>query len=88
MPGKTLDISDARKQLNTIDKRLKDERVIVITRHSKEVFAVVDLEYLSTVRETLEVLSDPEAMRMLQQSIADIREGRLHDHDAVEKELG
>ena len=88
MPGNTLDISEARKQLNSIDKRLKDERVIVITRHNKQVFAVVDLEYLSAVRETIEVLSDPEAMRMLQQSIADIRAGRLHDHEDVERELG
>lgn len=88
MPGNTLDISEARKQLNSIDKRLKDERVIVITRHSKQVFAVVDLGYLSAVQETIEILSDPEAMQMLQQSIADIRAGRLHDHDDVEKELG
>ena len=72
MPGNTLDISEARKQLNSIDERLKDERVIVITRHNKKVFAVVDLEYLSTIKETIEILSDPEAMQMLQQSIADI----------------
>lgn len=88
MPGNTLDISEARKQLNSIDERLKDEQVIVITRHNKQVFAVVDLEYLSAVRETIEILNDPEAMEMLRQSIADIRAGRLHDHDDVEKELG
>jgi len=85
---KTLDISEARKQLNSIDERLRDEHVIVITRHNKKVFAVVDLEYLSAVKETIEVLSDPEAMQMLQQSIADIRAGRLHEHADVEKELG
>jgi antitoxin YefM len=84
----TLDISEARKQLNSIDERLKDERVIVITRHNKKAFAVVDLEYLSAVMETIEILSDPEAMQMLQKSLADIRAGRLHDHDDVEKELG
>lgn len=88
MSGTTLDISEARKQLNSIDERLKDERVIFVTRHSKKAFAVVDLEYLSAVLETIEVLSDPEAMQMLQQSIEDIRAGRLHDHDDVEKELG
>lgn len=88
MPGHTLDISEARKQLNSIDERLKDERVIVVTRHNKKAFAVVDLEYLSAVLETVEILSDPEAMQMLQASIDDIRKGRLHDHDDVEKELG
>lgn len=84
----TLDISEARKQLNSLDERLKDEHVIVITRHSKKAFAVVDLEYLSAVMETVEVLSDPEAMQMLRQSIDDIRARRLLDHDDVEKELG
>ena len=88
MGAGTLDISEARKQLNSIDTRLKDERVIVITRHNKKAFAVVDLEYLSAVMETIEVLSDPEAMRMLRESLQDIRAGRLHDHDDVEKELG
>ncbi len=88
MPGKTLDISEARKQLNSIDERLKDEHVIFIARHNKKAFAVVDLEYLSAVMETIEILSDPEAMRMLEESIQDIRAGRLHDHDDVEKELG
>ena len=84
----TLDISEARKQLNSIDKRLKDERVIVITRHNKDAFAVVDLEYLSAVMETVEVLSDPESMRMLQESVNDIRAGRLHRHEDVKKQLG
>jgi PHD/YefM family antitoxin component YafN of YafNO toxin-antitoxin module len=88
MSGITLDISEARKQLNTIDERLKGEHVIVVTRHNKKAFAVVDLEYLSAVYETLEILSDHEAMRMLAKSIDDIRAGRLHDHHDVEKELG
>ena len=84
----TLDISEARKQLNSIDERLKDERIIYITRHNKKAFAVVNLDYLSAVMETIEVLNDPEAMQMLQKSLDDIRAGHLHDHDDVEKELG
>jgi len=84
----TLDISEARKQFNSLDKRLKDDRVIVITRHDKKAFAVVDLDYLSAVIETVEVLSDPQAMQMLQESLDDIRAGRLRDHADVEKEFG
>jgi antitoxin YefM len=87
MSGSTLDITEARKQLNSIDERLKDDRIIFITRHNKQAFAVVDIEYLSAVLETVDILSDQEAMQMLQQSIADISAGRLHDHDDVEKEL-
>lgn len=60
----------------------------MVTRHIKKAFALVNLDYLSAVVETIEILNDPEAMRMLQESIEDIRAGRLHDHDDVEKELG
>ncbi|HEY3245628.1 MAG TPA: type II toxin-antitoxin system Phd/YefM family antitoxin [Phycisphaerae bacterium] len=87
MPTGTLDISDARKQLNTLDRRLREHRVIYITRHNKQAFVVVDSEYFSALLETLEVLADPEAIRMLQESIADIRAGRLHDHEDVKREL-
>ncbi len=86
--GTTLDISEARKQFNSIDERLKEDSVIYVTRHNKKAFAVVDLDYLAAVMETIEVLTDPEAMQMLEKSIADIRAGRLHAQAAVEKELG
>jgi PHD/YefM family antitoxin component YafN of YafNO toxin-antitoxin module len=88
MLGATLDISEARKQLNSIDERLKVERIIYVTRHNKKAFAVVNLDYLSAVIDTVDILADPEAMRMLKESVDDIRAGRLHDHDDVEKELG
>ncbi len=87
MPTETLDISEARKQFNTLDKRLRKKSVIVITRHNKGAFAVVDIEYLSAVMETLEILADPESLKMLQDSIADIRAGRLHDHEDVKREV-
>jgi hypothetical protein len=45
-------------------------------------------EQLVAILETAEILSDPDAMEMLQKSIADIRAGRVYDHNAVEKELG
>ena len=88
MGGATLDISEARKQLNSLDRRLAREHLIYVTRHGKKAFAVVNLEYLRTVLETIDILSDPEAVQLLQQSLADIRAGRLHDHGEVQEELG
>ena len=88
MSGATLDISEARKQFNSLDKRLDSEYVIRITRHGKDAFAVVNMEYLRTVLETIDILSDPEALKMLSQSLEDIRAGRLYDHEDVEEELG
>jgi PHD/YefM family antitoxin component YafN of YafNO toxin-antitoxin module len=87
MTTSTLDISEARRQFTKLDERLRTERVIWITRHNKKAFAVVDTELLQTVLETIEILSDPEACALFQQSLQDIRAGRLHDHEDVKKEL-
>ncbi len=87
MTTATLDISEARKQFTKLDERLREDRVIWITRHNKRAFAVVDTELLETVLETIAILSDPEAFTMLQQSLQDIQAGRLHDHEDVKKEL-
>jgi PHD/YefM family antitoxin component YafN of YafNO toxin-antitoxin module len=86
--GATLDISEARRQFNSLDERLESEQVIYVTRHNKAAFALVDTEYLCAMMETIEIISDPRSLEMFQQSIADIRAGKLHDHDDVEKELG
>lgn len=87
MSAVTLDISEARRLFTTLDERLREDRVIWITRHNKPAFAVVDTELLETVLETIEILSDPAAFRMLQESLEDVRAGRLRDHEDVKREL-
>lgn len=87
METSTLDISEARRQFSRLDERLREERVIWITRHNKKAFAVVDTDLLQTVLETIEILSDPDALSMLQEGLRDIRAGRLHDHEDVKREL-
>ena len=87
MTTATLDISEARKQFNRFDEMLREQQVIKVTRHGKEAFAVVDLEFLQTILETIEIMQDKESYDMLQRSLDDIREGRLHDHDDVKREL-
>lgn len=86
--GATIDISEARRQFNSLDERLSSERVIYVSRHGKMAFAVVDIDYLAALLETMEIMSDPESFRMFQQSLKDIKRGRLHDQEDVEKELG
>lgn len=88
MSAATIDISEARRQLNSLDERLKDEPVIFVTRHNKRAFAIVNVEHISAMLETLEIMSDPKSFKMFQESLRDIQEGRLHDHDEVEKEFG
>jgi PHD/YefM family antitoxin component YafN of YafNO toxin-antitoxin module len=69
----TLDISEARKQFNSLDSRLGIKPVIFITRHNKTAFAVVNAEYLAAMLETLEIMSDPESYAMFQRSLREIR---------------
>ena len=77
-------ISDFRILLNGIDKRLvQDCPVIHVMRHGKAAFCITSVDWLEAVEETLEIMSDPEAMKMLQQSLQDIREGRLIEHEDV-----
>ena len=87
MTGTTLDISEARKQFTKLDERLLNDRVIWVTRHSKKAFALIDTELLQTILETIEIMSDPDSLEMLSQSLDDIRAGRLHDHEDVKREM-
>lgn len=88
MPNGTIDITEARNQFNRLDERLDGDHVIYVTRHNKRVFAVVNIEYLQTVLETIEIMSDPESFKMFQQGLEDIKNGRVTDHDELKKELG
>lgn len=87
MPS-TLDISEARKKFNTLDIDLEERPVIIITRHNKEAFAVVNIDYLEMIQETLDVLGDSGAMELLQKSLRAIENGQLVDQEEVEEELG
>ena len=87
MTTTTLDISEARRQFTKLDERLREDQVIWVTRRNKKAFAVVDTELLETVLETIEILSDPDACKMLQQGLQDIKAGRLYDHEDVKREL-
>ena len=84
----TLDISEARNQFSRLDERLRDEHIIRVTRHNKPVFAVINLEYLATILETIEIMSDPQSFKLFQQSLDDLAQGRVHDHEDVKRALG
>jgi PHD/YefM family antitoxin component YafN of YafNO toxin-antitoxin module len=87
MTTETLDISEARKEFTRLDQRLRKNRVIWVTRRNEKAFAVVGIELMEAVLETLEVLNDRNALRMLEKSLEDIRHGRVHDHENLKKEL-
>lgn len=43
---------------------------------------------IKQLEETLEIMSDPEALAVIKDGLEDDKAGRVHDHDDVEKELG
>jgi PHD/YefM family antitoxin component YafN of YafNO toxin-antitoxin module len=87
MKSDALDISEVRRDFARLDQRLRTKRIIWVTRDSKKAFALVDSELMESVMETLEILNDPKALRLLERSFDDIQHGRLHDHEEIKKEL-
>lgn len=87
MTSRSLDITEAREQISRLDERLRSEHVIRVTRRNRPVFAVVDLEYLDAILETIEILTDPESRELFVESLEDIKHGRVHDHEDVKREL-
>ena len=87
MQHTTLDITEARKEFNRLDERAKGSHIVRVTRHGKPVFDVVDTAFLSSLLETIELMSDEATYRMFMQSLDDIRHGRVHEHEDVRSAL-
>jgi prevent-host-death family protein len=64
------------------------ERPIFVEKHGKAAVVLVDARYFEGLLETLDLLSDPEAMKQLRRGLADERAGRLMSHQKLVKELG
>ena len=85
-----LTISEARKEFLDLPEQLarEPERAVIITRRGQPVLAVLPWEFYESIVETLEVLSEPELMAELRESIEDIERGRLLSHEEVGARLG
>jgi antitoxin YefM len=64
------------------------ERPIFVEKHGKAAVVLVDARYFEGLLETLDLLSDPAAMKQLRRGLADERAGRLVSHEKLVKELG
>jgi PHD/YefM family antitoxin component YafN of YafNO toxin-antitoxin module len=81
----TLEISEARKQLMSMDTRLQSDRVVVVTRHNKKAFALVDLDYLASivsVVKAIELMRSDGGLRALSEGVDEIG-GRFTDPTTV-----
>ncbi len=84
---KHLTISEARREINKLASQIKSDTTISVTSRGKEVLAILPWEVYESITETLEILSDPEMMEQLRQSIKEINEGKGIPWKEVENKL-
>ena len=71
--------------VDSIDKKL--DRIIV-TRHGKPVLVMLSIEDYASLMETLDVLTDPQAMAGVKRGVADLRKGKTHSWQEIKQSLG
>ena len=87
--ARTVPFTDARATLSDLlDLVEHEQEPIVITRKGKPVAIVMSVAEWESWEETIDVLSDPEAMEALRASEEDVKAGRLVDLDEVLRRHG
>lgn len=74
-----LDITETRGLINRIDEKLSNDPVIFVTRHGKRVYAITSIEFIKTLEDAVEILSDPDARAVFLDAIKDIRAKESRD---------
>ena len=81
--------TDARATLSDLLDVVENEQEhVIITRQGKPVAIVMSVAEWESWEETIDVLSDPQAIEALRESEADVKAGRVVDLDAVKRDLG
>lgn len=84
-----LSMVDARAKLTQLPEQLGDEPgVVMVTRHGRQVLAILAWEDYEALIETLDIAGDPEAMEQLHISVEQIKQGRMRPIRELGKELG
>ena len=85
---KELTTVDARRELTKLPEQLEAEpATIAVTRRGKPVLAIMTWEDYQSIQETLEILSDAEAVEQLRESIREVREGKTIPWDEAKKRV-
>lgn len=81
---KTIPLSAAKAGLSRlIDEISKTHTAFQITRGGVPEGVLLSADEYESLVETLEILADPEIMKQIQQSIRDIKKGKLLTHKEV-----
>ncbi len=86
---KTLPLTEARKELpNIVDEVSGTQEHVVITKRGRPEAVVMSIDEFESWRETVEIVSDPEAMAGIRQGLRDVKAGRVRSLDEVLRRLG
>jgi antitoxin YefM len=82
-------LSEMRQRLTGINRDLQKRpgTVVRVTYRGRPSLAVMSTEVYDTIVETLDVMSDPEAIETLRGSLADIGAGRVRSLNEVGRRL-
>jgi len=86
----TLSMSEARERLTRLPEELAgnpEADAIAITRHGKPVLAILPWDLYESIRETLDIMGDPELMATLREGIGQASAGRTTPWEAVKDQL-
>ncbi len=82
-------IVDARRDLTKLPERLGTHpATVAVTRRGKPVLAIMAWEDYEAILETLEILSDEEAVEKLRRSIQEVKEGKTIPWEEARARLG
>ena len=85
-----LSIGEARNRLGQLPEELRqagENGAVTITRRGEPVLAMMPYELYDSLIETLEVMSDPQLMALLRQSIREADENKLLDWEDVKRDI-
>jgi prevent-host-death family protein len=72
-----LTMVDARRELTKLPEKLEARpATVAVTRRGKPVLAIMTWEDYEAILETLEILSDEDAVEQLRRSIREVKEGK------------
>ena len=83
-----LNMVDARRELTRLPERLSSTpATVTVTRRGKPVLAIMAWEDYEAIVETLEILSNEEAVGQLRRSIQEVKEGKTVSWEAAKAQL-
>jgi prevent-host-death family protein len=83
--SKTLPLSEVKAKLSeVVDEVVTTQERVTVTRNGRPVAVLLSTDDLEAIEETLAILSDPAAMREIEQGRAAIARGDVATKDEIE----